>query len=99
MATMTEALTPALTAHARQRCAEMGINTKVAKRIVQHHTLVYPAPFGHPPGRVLVSSVQYPEFLVVAAEDLHLIFTVLWNSQEEPLTREEANRRAREACG
>lgn len=35
-------MTPRLTDHARKRCAEMGISTKIAKRVIQHADLTRP---------------------------------------------------------
>ena len=55
--------TPRLTQHARERCAEMGISTKVAKRIVQRADLVRP---GRPGTDLLVScSDEHPDYIVV----------------------------------
>lgn len=90
--------TPVLTDHARQRCAEMGISTKVAKRVVQHPSMVYPAPLSHPPDRWMMHGHKHPEFLVITNHDRTEIITVLWKS-EENLSREEGNRMAREARG
>lgn len=91
--------TPMLTEHARQRCAEMGISTKVAKRICQHPTCVYPSPPHHPGDRIMLTSDRHPQYLVIAANGEPLtVVTVLWKSQE-PLIREIANAKAREAVG
>lgn len=70
--------TPRLTRHARERCAEMGISTKVAKRIVRYADLTRP---GRPNTGLLVSCCdQYPDYIVVhtdpAVEDPVYIVTV-----------------------
>ena len=55
--------TPRLTGHARERCREMEISTKVAKRIVQHADLVRP---GNAGTNCLVSvSDEHPDYIVV----------------------------------
>lgn len=87
--------TPRMSDHARQRCEEMGISTKVVKRIVQHQTCSYPSASHYPGERRLVSSDLYPEYLVVVqAGDPEEVVTVLLKS-EENLCRAEANERAR----
>lgn len=55
--------TPVMSRHARERCAEMGISTKVAKRIAARPSLTYG---GNPgtPSRVHVSD-EHPEYAVV----------------------------------
>jgi hypothetical protein len=55
--------TPRLTAHARARCAEMGVPTKVAKRIVQHADIVRPGNRGT--GCLVSVSDDYPDYIVV----------------------------------
>lgn len=40
--TLVMQATPKMTRHALERCQEMGISSKVAKRIVRHATLVRP---------------------------------------------------------
>lgn len=71
--------TPVLTEHARQRCAEMGISTKVAKRIVQYADVVRHSDVGSGQCSVAVSD-RHPEYVVVfdAHEDPAVIVTVLY---------------------
>lgn len=70
--------TPRMSEHARQRCRDMGISTKVAKRIVQHPAITHCAK----EGRVLVTSDKHPEYAVVyAPSDPPVIVTVLFNTQ------------------
>lgn len=56
-----------MTHHARQRCAEMLIHTRTAKRIWQHRTLVMPDPQGHG-DRVFVTSTVDPRYALVVAD-------------------------------
>jgi len=74
--------TPRMTNHARQRCAEMGISTKVAKAIVRGATTVYPAPPAHGDSMVAISS-RHPEYAVSYFIDENdgakVICTVLYN--------------------
>lgn len=55
--------TPRLSDHARQRCAEMKVNTKVAKRVWQNRSVCRE----DVDGRLLVTSVDYPDWLAVVA--------------------------------
>ncbi len=74
--------TPVLTHHARQRCQEMGISTKVAKRIVQRPNLRRP---GNPgTGAVVATSYDHPGYAVVYVEDAGptaTIVTVLFDTR------------------
>lgn len=79
----TEVMTPRLTHHARQRCQEMGLTTKRAKRVVQNADVVYP---GRPTACGELTSValwdEDPEIAVVFVPDDERgarILTVLWN--------------------
>ena len=56
--------TPSLSFHARERCREMGISTKVAKRIVQQADLTRPDGKGH----LISTSQQHPDYLVVHSD-------------------------------
>lgn len=56
-------MTPTMSCHARERCAEMGISTKVAKRIVQHADMVHPGNVGT--GCLVARSDAYPDYIVV----------------------------------
>lgn len=74
--------TPGLTRHARERCAEMGISTKVAKRIVRYGEVAYPGtPSEHGPSMVVLWSGD-PHYAVVATADRSLVLTVLFNTPE-----------------
>jgi hypothetical protein len=67
--------------HARERCAEMGISTKIAKRIVTDpNRTTYPAR----PGTMALSALE-PEYCAVFLEredGTVLVLTVLWTTRE-----------------
>lgn len=69
--------TPRLTEHARARCVEMGISTKVAKRIVQNPTMTYPGPSGTN-STVVLSSLEPKYFVAVNPEGW--VITVAFNA-------------------
>jgi len=77
--------TARLTDHARERCAEMGISTKVVKRIVQNATLRMPAregPRGEP--RTMIrSTTHFPEVVVVMDDATQQVVTAMWWSPEQ----------------
>lgn len=55
-----------LTDHARERCAEMGISTKVAKRIWRTRQTMYPGTeTSWGTQGWIVTSDQYPNYLIV----------------------------------
>lgn len=74
-------ITPKMTKHAVQRCAEMGISTKVAKRIVRNPSITHAAR----EGRMVATSVDHPDYAVVYAADRETesvwVITVLFNTQ------------------
>lgn len=89
-----------MTPHARERCAEMGISTKVAKRIWRERSLTRPD-YQRKPGRVVAHSSRYrPDLCIVVDtwEDLETppkVVTVMpWNT--EHVTDREKWRRERE---
>ena len=57
--------TPIITEHARERCAQMGISTKVAKRIWQQRTLVR-GQSTH--DNLIVKSADVPGYVIVVDE-------------------------------
>lgn len=69
-----------MTDHARERCTEMGISTKVAKRIVQYAD----ATWTHGP-KVLAVSDRHPAYTVVYVmeEDQPVVCTVLFRRAED----------------
>jgi hypothetical protein len=75
-------VTPILTDHARERCAEMGIRAKDAKHIWQKKTLTRGLVNQH---RVIVSSTSNPDYVLVVdeTEERPVIITVLFKSDEE----------------
>lgn len=78
--------TPVMSHHARQRCVEMGISTKVAKRIVQTSYLTYAGRPGSPPGTKVHLSHEHSEYAAVTApsdEGGEVVLTVLFRTQEE----------------
>lgn len=72
--------TPFLTRHARERCAEMGISTKVAKRIVQHPDIIRPGNNGT--ACLVAVSDRYPEYAVVYDPEAFRIVTVVFRTAE-----------------
>lgn len=82
-------VTPRMTAHARERCEQMGIGTKTAKRVWQTRTLTR-GMSGQKSDRVLATSTDYPELAVVVDTagwyddgGSPVIITVLYNVGEE----------------
>lgn len=74
---------PRMTLHARQRCAEMGISTKVAKRMVKNPSVTHTTKKGGG-DRIVCTSVEYPLYAVVYAtgdDGITWIITVLFNTQ------------------
>lgn len=74
--------TPRLTDHARERCAEMGISTKVAKVIFRRAVVRRP---GNPDSDCMVAvSDTYPDYAVVyfEADNGPVIATVLYRDPE-----------------
>jgi hypothetical protein len=73
-------MTPRLTHHARQRCAEMGVSTKRVKRIVQDPDTVRSCRYGN----LLAVSDAEPD-LAVVYEDVDgqaVVITVLYRTSE-----------------
>jgi len=62
--TQSDRVTPVLSHHARERCKEMGISTKVAKRIWQHRTMTRHVMAR----RLLVTSTLEPDYAIVVVE-------------------------------
>jgi hypothetical protein len=82
-------VTPRMTAHARERCQQMGIRTRDAKRVWQHRTVTR-GMSGQKTDRVLATSTEYPDYAVVV--DINgwyddggspVIITVLFNVDEK----------------
>lgn len=70
--------TARMSPHARDRCQEMGIRTRVAKRIVANPDVSYESE-----GRVLAASDAYPGITVVyAPESPPVVVTVVWRTPE-----------------
>lgn len=85
--------TPKLTNHARQRCSEMGVATKRAKRIARDPDITRPSGAG-----ILAKADHDPEIAVVYADDpdgSRVILTVLPNTQEKFLRPEHMKDRTR----
>lgn len=71
--------TPTLTAHARRRCVEMEISTKVAKFIVKNADLRYPSQLE----AMIAVCDEYPKYAVVyMPEQPPLIITVVFRSYD-----------------
>lgn len=74
--------TPVLTRHAQQRCVEMEISTKVAKRIVQRGEVAYPGtPSSQGPTMVVLWS-EDRDYAVVTNVERTLVLTVLFRTME-----------------
>lgn len=78
--------TPKLTDHARERCQQMGISTKVAKKIWRERTLVRPL---ISQDRVIVHAASVPDFVIcvdpagwLGVGGAPVIVTVLFNETE-----------------
>lgn len=57
--------TPRMTKHARRRCAEMGISTKVPKRIIRNADITHETGArGRDRARYVAKSDLYPEYVV-----------------------------------
>lgn len=85
---MAEPETPRMSIHARERCAEMGISTKVAKRIVQRPDLTRPGSTKPgEDGRLIAVADAYPEYAVVFDPVDLVIVSVLFRTEVE-YTRE-----------
>lgn len=81
---VAERITPRLTHHARERCAEMGVTTKRAKRIVQDPDVSRPAKAtGGDDGFIAVADHE-PDIAVVYKldGDVPVILTVVWRTYE-----------------
>lgn len=75
--------TPVLTKHARERCAEMGISTKIAKRIVQNARVTYRGTNVRGGDSRIALCCDYPGYAVVFTEQVDgppLIITVVFNT-------------------
>lgn len=80
--------TPVLLPHARARCVEMGISTKVAKAIVVAADLTRPASTERWPNAMMAVNDACPEYAVVyepngASNGSDLIITVLFRTYDE----------------
>lgn len=69
--------TPRMTRHALQRCMELGITSKRAKRIVQNRTTMYPSQRSHTNNGMIVHSASDTEYGVVWDPETNTILTVL----------------------
>lgn len=72
--------TPRLSRHARERCAEMGISTKVAKEIVRHPDVDRPGKPGSD-RRVAVSDLHPGYAVVYAPHDPPEVISVVFRTQ------------------
>lgn len=83
MPSISSSSTSVISRHARARCEEMGISTKVAKRIVQRPNLRRP---GNPgTGATVATSYEHPGYAVVFVhppEQPPLVVTVLFNTRD-----------------
>jgi hypothetical protein len=77
-------MTPRMTLHARQRCVEMEISTKVAKRIVQCGEVRYPGTPTEEGDTVVVLWSGEPRYAVVVSADPEdpIVLTVLFNTPD-----------------
>lgn len=73
---MSHHLTVRITEHARRRCVEMGISTKVAKRIARHPSMVLPDFQGNSDRQFIHSKVE-PEYVIILDVTSHEVVTVM----------------------
>jgi len=86
--------TPVLTEHARQRCREMGLSTKVAKRIVQHADVSYVCHPHMDSDRVIHLSNAHPGIAVVTAPSPDrgmVVVTVLYSDRAKYDARDSSS--------
>ena len=76
-------MTYRMSRHARDRCAEMGISTKVAKRIAREADLTYSGDPRHGDGAVVAMCSAVPEYAVVLDRESRVIVTVLFRTDEQ----------------
>jgi hypothetical protein len=81
--------TPRITRHAAERCLQMGVSTKVAKRIAQRPSLVLPDFSGRPERRFMVSEAE-PDYAVVVDVEDNAVVTVMYRDHAQYRRREEA---------
>lgn len=88
---MADELTVRISYHARDRCREMGITTKVPKRIVRTPTLTRPDPRHNPDRRFIWSEVE-PKYAVIVDVEVNppMVCTVLYYTPDAPFVRPEA---------
>jgi hypothetical protein len=81
---VAEHSTPRLSDHARQRCAEMGVATKRAKRVLQDPVVVLPAGLGHPE-HYRRATGEDPEIFIVfdPTPEVPVIVTVQWRTYDD----------------
>jgi hypothetical protein len=78
-------VTPVLTQHARERCAEMGIRTRVAKRIWQHWSMIRPL---RGQNKLVVTSDDEPDYAIIVDDNADnegerpVVVTVIFNHPE-----------------
>lgn len=79
-------LTPVMTRHARDRCAEMGISTKVAKLIHRTRDATYPGTVTKTGEQSYIAmSDLVPDYVIAYLPKVHgpdVIMTVLFKSTE-----------------
>jgi predicted transcriptional regulator len=84
---MTDAVasevTPVMSKHARERCAEMEISTKVAKRIWRFWS-VKRGMHDQAEGKLMVTSAEEPDYAVIVdtRHEVPIIVTVLFNERD-----------------
>jgi hypothetical protein len=82
---------PIISGHARERCAEMGISTKVAKRIHRHASMILPDFSGNEERSFMYSSREPGYAIVVeAGTPRDTVVTVLIWSPDQYFTRSPA---------
>lgn len=81
---VTDRATPRLSAHARERCEQMGISTKRAKRVVQDPVMTLPGGLGHPEFYQRVIGEDYEIMVVInpTVEPVEIV-TVLWRTYDD----------------
>lgn len=84
---MNGPVTPRMTEHARERCAQMGISTKVAKRIYQHADVVRTASHAEA-GQQVATWDGEPDYAVLfghclRGSEIPVIITVFFRTRHD----------------
>ena len=76
---------PVLTTHARARCAEMGLSTRIAKAIVRDREVTYAGDRRHQNNAMIALCSAHPDYAVVfdPTGEVEVIVTVLFRTEND----------------